>query len=148
MSRAVLLVALSLVLASPSSAADRQAPPEAVERSAQGNVVISSSLCAALGPDATVPGAGYEPGVDVNGQKVAPADLPSSAPSLQLGDFPIEIRKDLAGAFGIPPRGGAYGAKAILGYVTVHGNEAYFNGQPLSGDQRAALIEACRKAKR
>jgi len=95
-----------------------------------------------------VPGAAYEPGVDENGQKVAPADLPSTAPPLQLGDFPIEIRKDLAGAFGVPPSGGAYGAKAILGYVTLRGNEAYFNGQPLSGDQHAALLEACRKAKR
>ena len=41
---------------------------------------------------------------------------------------------------------GAWLPKAILGYVTVRDNQAYFNGQPLGGDRRAALIEACRTA--
>lgn len=122
-------------------------PPGGVEVSADGGVVISSRVCASLGPDATVPGADYEPGRDVHGNKVAPADLPQASPTVSLDNFPIEIRKDLAGSFNVPASGGAYGAKAILGYVTVHGNKAYFNGRPLAPDQRRAMIEACRRGK-
>jgi hypothetical protein len=35
----------------------------------------------------------------------------------------------------------------VLGYVTIRGNQAYFNGQPLNADQTSALAEACRDAK-
>ena len=111
-------------------------------------MVMSSQVCATLGIDPGVPGAAYQEGVDVNGRRVAPADLPSSPPPIQLDDFPIEIRKDLAGKFNVPAAGGAYGAKAILGYVTIRDNHAYFNGQPLGDDQRAALAEACGATKR
>lgn len=147
--RSVLLVVLAFFAASPSLAADLPIPPPGgVEASPDGRIIISSRICAALRPDAEVPGADYQPGIDVNGKKVAPADLPASTPPLQLDNFPIEIKKELAGSFGVPAMGGAYSAKAILGYVTLHGNEAYFNGRPLALDQRAALIEACRRAKR
>lgn len=144
--RAVFIV-LPLLLASPCAAEDLPVPPGAVERLEQGSVVISPAVCAAFAADAAVPGAAYEPGVDVNGRKVAPADLPSRTP-LELDNFPIEIRKNLAGTFGVPPAGGAFGARAILGYVTVRGDQAFFNGKPLSADENAALIAACRKAVR
>jgi hypothetical protein len=137
-------IVLLPLLASPCAAEDLPVPPGAVERSEQGSIVISPAVCAAFAADAAVPGAAYQPGIDVNGRKVAPADLPASA-SLALDNFPIEIRKNLAGAFGVPPAGGAFGAKAILGYVTVRGDQAFFNGKPLSADQNAALITACRK---
>jgi hypothetical protein len=92
-----------------------------------------------------VPSADYQPGVDVNGNAVAPADLPSSGPSSPtIDNFPIEIDQNLAGKFNLPP--GA-SPKAILGYVTVRGNQAYFNGQPLNADQNAALNSACKNAK-
>ncbi len=147
--RSALLLVLAVFATSPSRAETLPTPPPGgVEASPDGRVVISSRICAALGADATVPGAEYEPGIDVNGKAVAPADLPASAPALRLDNFPIEIRKDLAGSFGVPAAGGAYGAKALLGYVTVRGNEAYFNGRPLAADQRGALIDACRKSKR
>jgi len=123
-------------------------PPGGIEASPDGRVVISSRICALFADELAVPGADYEGGVDVNGRRVAPADLPSSPDPLKLDNFPIEIKADLAGKFGVPPAGGAYGAKAILGYVTLRDNEAYFNGQPISSDQRTVLIAACRKAKR
>ncbi|HXS42813.1 MAG TPA: hypothetical protein VN766_21625 [Stellaceae bacterium] len=145
--RSTASITLSLLLASPSLAADLPLPPGAVERSEQGSVVISPAICAAFAADAAVPGAAYQPGVDINGRKVAPADLPAPAP-LELDNFPIEIRKNLAGLFGVPPAGGTFGAKAILGYVTVRGDAAFFNGKPLSADENAALIAACRKARR
>jgi hypothetical protein len=145
-----IFVALAIALQAPGSmAAERlpTPPPGGVEASPDGGIVISSRICVSFGADTTVPGADYQPGRDVNGNKVAPADLPSSTPSLPLDNFPIEIRKDLAGSFDVPASGGAYGAKAILGYVTMRGNIAYFNGRPLNNDQRQAMIAACRRTK-
>jgi hypothetical protein len=142
--------ALTIALRGPSLMAAESLPmppPGGVEASPDGRIVISSRICAALGPDATVPGADYQSGRDVHGNKVAPADLPSNTPPLPLDNFPIEIRKDLAGSFNVPASGGSYGAKAILGYVTVRGRTAYFNGRPLNSDQRQAMIEACRRAR-
>lgn len=123
-------------------------PPSAIEVAADGRVVMSSDICASLGGDKpTVPSAAYQAGVDANGQSVAPADLPSSTPPLQLDNFPIEIKANLASKFNVPAKG-TYSANAILGYVTLRDNRAYFNGQPMGDDQRAALLEACREAKR
>jgi hypothetical protein len=123
-------------------------PPGAVAKAPDGGLVMSSQICTALaaaGP--VVPGADYQPGVDVNGNAVAPADLPSNASPPAIDNFPIEINQRLAGKFNLPATGGV-GGKAILGYVTLRDNKAYFNGQPLNADQSAALAEACKNAKR
>ncbi len=123
-------------------------PPGAIEFEPDGQLVMSSDVCSTLaGGQSSGPAADYQEGVDVNGRRVAPADLPSSPPPLKLDNFPIAIKKDLAGKFSVPASGGAYGAKAILGYVTLRDNRAYFNGQPMGDDQRAALLDTCRDAK-
>jgi len=122
-------------------------PPGGVTAAPDGGLVMSSQVCASLAsttPTPGVPSADYQPGVDVNGNAVAPADLPSTPSYPSVDNFPIEIDQHLASRFHLPP--GA-SSKAILGYVTVHGNQAYFNGQPLNADQTAALAEACREAK-
>lgn len=119
-------------------------PPGGVTVSADGSLVISSQICPMLVQVPGVPGADYRPGVAVNGKPVAPADLPGAASPVTADNFPIEIDKDLAGKFGVPATGGAYDAKAIVGYVSVRGNRAYFNGKPLDADQNAALLAACR----
>lgn len=119
-------------------------PPGAVAKAPDGGLVISSQTCAEIKGDAGVPSADYQPGVDVNGNAVAPADLPSSGASPTIDTFPIEIDKHFAGQFNLPS---GVSPKAILGYVTVHDNQAYFNGQPLNGDQSAALNQACKNAK-
>jgi hypothetical protein len=146
-------VLLAILFAAPVSAQSlRQTvtpPPGAIEFGPDGQLVMSSDVCATLGGNQpAVPGAAYQAGVDVDGRLVAPADLPSSAPPIQVDNFPIAIKKDLAGKFNVPATGGAYGAKAILGYVTLRDNRAYFNGQPMGEDQRAVLLDACRDAKR
>ncbi|HVA12398.1 MAG TPA: hypothetical protein VNF99_04035 [Stellaceae bacterium] len=136
------------MLAGPAFADSASPPPGGVAQRADGGLEMSSQICAALaGGAAAVPGADYLPGVDANGNAVAPADLPSSAQSPAVDNFPIEIDRRLAGKFNLPKTGGI-GGKAILGYVTLRGNRAYFNGQPLNADQNAALAEACRDAKR
>lgn len=120
-------------------------PPGGVAQAPNGALVISSATCAELAhAKPAVPGADYQPGIDANGNAVAPADLPSATPSPAVEDFPIEIDKRFKGQFKLPP--GTSG-KAILGYVTLRGNQAYFNGQPLSAEQNTALAEACKSEK-
>ena len=150
--RSPALVFLSLLFAFPAAAQDLrqtlEVPPSgSIEVLSGGKLVMSSDICTTLSDAPPVPSADYQEGVDAEGRRVAPADLPSSAPPITIDNFPIEIKKDLAGKFNVPPSGGAYGAKAILGYVTLRDNRAYFNGQPMGEDQRAALVEACRGAK-
>jgi hypothetical protein len=135
-----------MVFAGPAWAANTPAPPPGgVASTPNGGLVMSSQVCASLGaPPAGVPSADYQPGVDVNGNAVAPADLPSTPSTPTVDNFPIEIDQQLANRFHLPP--GA-STKAILGYVTVRGNQAYFNGQLLNADQTSALAEACQHAK-
>jgi|SRR5579862_950634 len=147
------IVFIAILLATPAMAQGlRQTletpPPGSIEVLTSGQLVMSSQVCSSLGIDPGVPSADYQPGVDVNGRPVAPADLPESPDPLKLDNFPIEIKADLAGKFGVPASGGAFGAKAILGYVTLRDNRAFFNGQPISADQSSALAEACRNARR
>jgi hypothetical protein len=120
-------------------------PPGGVAAAPSGGLVMSSQICATLpGAASGVPSAEYRPGVDASGKAVAPADLASTPATPSVDNFPIEINQHLARRFNLPP-GGA--AKAVLGYVTVRDNQAYFNGQPLNADQTSALAEACREAK-
>ena len=106
---------------------------------------LPPQVCAALTGDAGVPSADYKSGVDVNGNAVEPADLPSGSTAVPVDNFPIEINQNLAGKFNIPNTGTPYGAKVVMGYVTVRDNQAYFNGQPLNADQTAALAQGCGK---
>lgn len=143
---------LGLVIFSiPALAADTPAPPPGgVAAAPNGGLVMSSQVCATLAAPApnngkaAVPSADYKPRVDANGNAVAPADLPSTPPTPTVDNFPIEINQHLARRFNLPPGGTA---KAVLGYVTVRDNQAYFNGQPLNADQTSALAEACREGK-
>jgi hypothetical protein len=142
-----LLAILGVVIfMAPAWAADTSTPPPGgVAAAPNGGLVMSSQVCATLAGTASgAPSADYQPGVDVNGNAVAPADLPSIPSTPSVDNFPIEIDQHLAHRFNLPPRANA---KAVLGYVTVHGNQAYFNGQPLNADQTSALAEACREAK-
>jgi hypothetical protein len=145
--RHAFLLALVLAIRATPVVADNVAPPPGgVAPTPNGGLVISSQVCATLaGATPGVPSADYQPGVDVNGSAIAPADLPSAPSSPSVDNFPIEIDQHLASRFNLPAGGSA---KAILGYVTLRGNQAYFNGQALNADQSAALAEACREAKR
>lgn len=121
-------------------------------------IAVSPQVCAALAASngsagvstpAGVPGADYQPGVDVNGNAVASADLapsnpPGSAGSPGMNTMPILIDKRFAKSFNLPP---GVNGKAMLGYVTLQGNQPYFNGLPLNAEQSAALQQACNSAK-
>ena len=94
----------------------------------------------------------YQPGVDVRGKAVAPANLnanePGGQPELIMPRFvliPIEV--DLFDRFGLPPDGETYEADAFIGEVTVDlvTGEAFFNGQPLQDEAQAELAARCRE---
>lgn len=143
-------VLIGLMLFAGPALARNPAPPRGGIATAPGGaLVISSQICATLaGRESKVPGPDYRPGVDVNGHKVAPADLSSTdsftgASSLPLENFAIEINRGLARRLNLP-RG--LRSKTIVGYVTMRDNRAYFNGRALDADQIAALAEACRAA--
>ena len=134
--RATLALIALLAVAGPAGA---QAPPAgAVTRASDGKMEVAGVDCAAL-----MAGADYVPGVAADGSAVAPADLPQLPSPISASDATIRIDGSFAGRFGVPASGGAYGAKAIYGYVTVRDGIAYFNGKPLAADASAALIGAC-----
>jgi hypothetical protein len=136
------ILALALALAAPALAASPTAPGGAT-LTPDGKLTVAGVPCAALGVNAGA-GAAYVPGVDVDGNAVAPADLPHAPSPVGANSVTIDIDQHLAGQFGIPAAGGAYYGKAVIGSVTLRDGQAYFNGQPLSPDASDAIVSACR----
>ena len=90
-------------------------------------------------PDANVT---YRPGADiVNGKPVVPADLPSGNSVVPPQEFNIRLTINLARRLGIPIPSGGY-ARLLPGHLTVNGNAAAFNGQPLQDDALSLLCHA------
>ncbi len=111
--------------------------------------VLDPAFCQALVkhvPDADV---NYQPGVDVHGDPVVPADLPDS-PRLELPKtISIPLTADLFKIlhfstdkypFNTMPQN-----DINLGTLTAEGNRVLFNGQPLTSDQQDDLAVLCMK---
>ena len=91
------------------------------------------------------PDVAYQPGVDVDGNKVAPADLPGS-PQLALPEsFVITLELNLRHSVHRVPGPRGLEPKLQLGLITVEGNRVYYNGQPLDDPEQARLVAACRE---
>ena len=133
-----IVFALLVAAAAPAWAAS---PPGTVTLSPGGKVAITAPPCAAL-----MAGAAYVPGVDGDGNAVAPADLPHTASPLTADDITIELDAKLAQRFGAGVAGVHLG-RASLGTITVHDGNVYFNGTPLAADASGAVVAACRGAK-
>jgi hypothetical protein len=87
----------------------------------------------------------YRPGVDVRGNRVAPADLPGSAGAMPMERFEIPVTLDFARKLGFAtPGAGALPGTMEVGRLTMQGNRMLFNGQPLSGTNEAELYAFCR----
>lgn len=110
-------------------------------------VTISREGCAALQRYVPAPDVNYKPGVDVNGNAVAPADLDGGTPPLEMpSDITISITSLLQQKFGIPVDPNSYKPEAYIGTVTVNADgRAYFNGQPLQDDAAYELAQLCQK---
>jgi hypothetical protein len=109
-------------------------------------VIITKADCAALVRHVADPGVAYEPGVDVNGRPVVPADL-GDTPEIKLPEeIAIAITVDIDKRFDIPPASDLYRPEAYVGTVIVKSDgRAYFNGQPLTSEESHALAAACQK---
>lgn len=86
----------------------------------------------------------YQPGVDVHGNAVAPADLNGGA-QLNLPDviyIPLEVL--IQDKYGIPANSVLYEAKAQVGIVAVRGDKVYYEDRPLNDPETVAVEEACR----
>ena len=109
---------------------------------------IDPALCNALvnaTPDADV---AYQPGVDVDGNAVAPADLPGPKQIKLPSKFQIPLTINLAKSLNLNTSSYPYnqlgtGTEATLGVLTVEGNKVSFNGQSLSDDQQDKLAVLC-----
>jgi hypothetical protein len=107
-------------------------------------VAISRRDCDRLVTHEPAPDVTYQPGVDVHGRPVAPADLGGGA-QIELPDviyIPIEVL--IQDKYGIPANSVLYDATALVGVVSVRGNQVYFEDKLLSDPEVAALEEACR----
>jgi hypothetical protein len=110
---------------------------------------VDPSFCRALVkhvPDADV---AFQPGVDVHGKPVAPADLPGSN-DLQLQQpITIPLTADLLKILNFPANSFPFNTMQRndinLGTLTVDGNRVLYNGQPLTSDQQDNLAVLCLK---
>jgi len=91
-------------------------------------------------PDASV---AYQPGSDVLGRPVAPADL-SPPPSVLPPVLGFVLSVELARRLELP---GALKGDLPLGIVTIENNQLLFNGRPIGGDTEAQLAAACAAAR-
>ncbi len=133
------LFLLAAVLAAAPAAAHEKAAV-AITR-----VAITRADCARLVAHVPAPDVAYEPGVDVYGRDVVPADL-GGAPRIELPEtILIDIEIDLQARFGIPADPALYDADAEVGEVLYKDGRFTFNGQPLQDEAQAELAARCQE---
>lgn len=146
----VCATALALTLGIGAKAAD-PAKDEQRESLERVPVVVDYRTCLALTGAATggrgvaaADGAAYQPGVDVHGRPVVPAEGPGGGAEWSpIGEtIALDLTIDLVERYGkrVPP-----GTTLPLGTLEVRDGRAWFNGQPVAGTDRQAIWEACRR---
>ncbi|GAB4373319.1 MAG: hypothetical protein Kow00114_35240 [Kiloniellaceae bacterium] len=89
----------------------------------------------------------YQPGRDVRGKPVAPADLNGGSGLILPDAVVIPIEVDLFERYGIPANGANFKGDVFIGEVVVDvaTGRATFNGQPLQTDEEAELAARCQR---
>ena len=108
-------------------------------------IEITAADCRALVTHQTAPDVAYQPGVDVRGRPVAPADLPGGVVIEPPRTFIIPIEIDLVERFGLLSTVPGFEADALVGTVLYDDGQLFFNGQPLIDPMQTAIAEACRQ---
>ncbi len=117
------------------------AAPAAAHETA--TVTITRADCARLVEHVPGPDVAYQPGVDVYGREVAPADL-GGAPRIELPEtILIDIEVDLQARFGTPENEVLFDPDAEMGWVVYQDGRFTFNGQPLQDEAEAELAARC-----
>jgi hypothetical protein len=107
-------------------------------------IAISRRDCQRLVRHEPAPDVAYQSGVDVHGRPVVPADLGGGA-QLELPDviyIPIEVLLDEQ--YGVPSESVLFGSSALVGVVELRGNQVFYEDQPLTDPETAALEAICR----
>jgi hypothetical protein len=138
---AMLIVSAATAAAAPPPAAP---PPGGASVSADGRVVVSSKACAEVVAHVPDAGVAYRPGVDINGNPVAPADLADSASPIAADNFPIFLTLDLKKKFRVPDAAKLFKLQEVVGLIAVQGDTVFFNGQPIAPGEASLLAAACR----
>ena len=88
----------------------------------------------------------YQPGIDVNGNSVASANL-NSGPQIGVPrEIVIPISIDLQQRAGNSETDRKYDSDAQIGVVTYRDGQVFYNGKPLQGGQNQTKIAAaCQK---
>ena len=103
---------------------------------------ITERECRALVAHRAADDVAYQPGRDVHGRPIAPADLPGSPSVPALSTIRIPLTLSLGDIFAIPP---AIDADIPLWTITVEADgRAYIDGQPLYDEAAAQVAEVCR----
>ncbi|MFQ5971131.1 MAG: hypothetical protein ACE5Q3_02290 [Alphaproteobacteria bacterium] len=107
-----------------------------------------ADACRALARYQPSPDVVHQPGVDVRGQPVAPADLEAARQPGLPEEIRIAITVDLAERLGIPPKGDQdFVGEVEVGTVVVDPEgRVFLNGQPLTNLTEAELAALCREA--
>ena len=114
---------------------------------ADGTVIIDDP-CRSVSIHEPDPGVAYQPGIDVDGKPVAPADL-GGTPEPLVGpdhEYRIDLTTRLGDALSGPAGSGVdfvEKSEIGIGEVTVRGGRVYFNGRPLDDQSEHARAEAC-----
>jgi hypothetical protein len=133
----------------PKAPATPAGPATVTDPRDQPTIIVDPAACQWVSrhvPDADVE---YRPGVDVDGNAVAPADLPGTAVPVLPRQIEIGITADVARRFagrgGFPPGRGAarFAGEAYIGTVTVDGSRVLFNGQPVGNEAEDELVALC-----
>lgn len=140
MKRSWIMSASVLVLAARVATAQDGLAPE------NGMVIVTRDVCARLQVYQPAPDVAYQPGVDVEGNPVAPADLPGSNDlDIDLDDIAIDPRIPLARFHGDPdaklPVLGE--AEIDVGRITFREGRPYLGGRPLRSAEEHALATEC-----
>src|SRR5260221_972731 len=116
----------------------------ALGKPARADVAITREDCQYLVRHHPAPDVAYQPGVDVHGNAVAPADLNGGSPIKLAETLYIPIEDDIGHRYHIPANSPLWKATAEIGTVAVTGDQVTFHGQPLTPDDNAALVALCR----
>ncbi len=120
---------------------------------AETRLEVDGAACDHLVTYVEPPGVEYRPGVDADGNPVAPADLNGGSQiklpikvTIPITDY---LYSKLANASGQPAPNGFVQPSLTVGVVTydITSGQLTFNGQPLTTDPDGALAQLCRKAR-
>ena len=112
---------------------------------AAADIAVTRADCDRLVKHQPAPGVEYQPGVDVHGRPVAPADIGGGYQIKPPETIIIPIEILIQDRFNIPTNSVLWNAKAQVGVVTVKGDQVYYEGQLLGDPETAALEQLCRE---